>query len=224
MSLDEYNRHSILGPVAGPATTVSAIAGQAAYEQAHGQPAVASGSNEPLTITGTMRTLAALVVAGAAGTAGAFLLPETPATIAGFIALMSGIGIVIVSIFAGTEAVKFAIGWTFSSAIEHRWWWVVAAALAAFVFAAFHEYAFGPFDAWMVALFAAALALAGRFVPALRPASAALGAGVVAYILTASHIFEQHSFLALLIAAATAAVIFGVGYAAQASRRRKSAL
>ncbi len=38
MSLDEYNKHATLGPLAGPATSAAASAGQAAYEAANARP------------------------------------------------------------------------------------------------------------------------------------------------------------------------------------------
>ena len=38
MSLDEYNKHATLGPLAGPATSAAASAGQAAYETANARP------------------------------------------------------------------------------------------------------------------------------------------------------------------------------------------
>ncbi|WP_414900442.1 hypothetical protein ACMT1E_11780 [Sphingomonas flavalba] len=38
MSLDEYNRHATLGPLAGPATSAAASAGQSAYEASHARP------------------------------------------------------------------------------------------------------------------------------------------------------------------------------------------
>lgn len=223
MSLNEYNKHSMLGPLAGPATTAASIAGQEAYKQAHEQPVYAGGNDKPLTVSGVMWTLAALASVAAIGAAGAFLLPESLATIAGFVALMAVIGFVIVGIFSGIEAVKFAIGWMTSSAVEHGWWRIVAVALAAFVFAAFYSLAFDAVEAWMVALFAAALAIAARLVPGLRPVCAAIGSGIVAYILAASHLFERYSLSAVLIGALAAAAIFGAGYAWQTARRRKPA-
>ncbi len=223
MSLNEYNKHSMLGPLAGPATTAASIAGQEAYKQAHEQPVYVGGNGKPLTVGGALWTLAALVVVAAAGVAGAFLLPENLATIAGFIALMAVIGVVIISIHSGIEAVKLALGWAASSAVEHGWWRIVAVALAAFVFAAFYSFAFDAVEAWMVALFAAALAITARLVPGLRPVCAAIGSGIVAYILAASHLFERYSLSAVLIGALAAAVIFGAGYAWRTARRLKPA-
>ena len=50
MSLDEYNKHATLGPLAGPATSAAASAGQAAYEAANARPtyhAAPSGDAAP---------------------------------------------------------------------------------------------------------------------------------------------------------------------------------
>lgn len=221
MSLNEYNKHSMLGPLAGPATTVASIAGQEAYKQAHEQPVYAGGNDKPLTVSGAMWTLAALALVAAIGAAGAFLLPESLATIAGFVALMAVIGFVIVSIFSGIEAVKFAIGWVTSSAVEHGWWRIVAVALAAFVFAALHADTLGPVADWMVALGAGALALAARLAPALRAICAALGAGAVTHILAASYAFEGSTVMALIAGVLVAAAIYGLSYAMRTRERSR---
>ncbi|WP_334129778.1 hypothetical protein [Sneathiella sp.] len=50
MSLDEYNKHATLGPMAGPATSAAASAGQSAYEAANARPtyhAAPSGGAAP---------------------------------------------------------------------------------------------------------------------------------------------------------------------------------
>lgn len=49
MSLDEYNRHSTLGPIAGPATTAAASAGQEAYRN-RTEPADAGGAGSFLGV------------------------------------------------------------------------------------------------------------------------------------------------------------------------------
>ena len=224
MSLNEYNKHSIMGPFAGPATSISAIAGQEAYKRAHEQPTyVSSGNEKPLTISGTLLMLAAFAIGAALGIAGVFILPESMSGIAGFIALLCLIAIAIICVFAGTEAVKFAVNWLFASAIEDQWWWIGGVALAAFIFAAVYSFVLEPAETWMVILFATALAFAGRFVSRLRSACAALGTGVVVYAVAAEHFFTRYGFLAISSGLIAAALVFGLGYGWKALRRRGTA-
>lgn len=223
MSLNEYNKHAMLGPFAGAATTVASIAGQEAYRQAHERPVYVSGSGKTLTVSGALWALAAFVAVSVLGTAGAFLLPENLAIISGFAAFMAVIGLTILGIAAGVEVVKRTAGWVVSSAVEHGWWKIVAIALAAFVFAAIYSDTLGPVAEWMVALFAGALALAALLVPALRTACAALGAGAVTYILTASYAFEGSAVMALIAGVLVAATIYGARCVLRNLRHRKTA-
>lgn len=223
MSMNEYNKHSILGPFAGRATTVAAIAGQEAYKRAHEQPVYVTGSGKKMTVRGALWTLAAFVAVSALGTAGAFLLPEKLASISGYIALLGIIGLTLIGIAVTIEAVKRSAAWVMSSAIEQGWWRIVAVTFAALVFASIYADAIAPVEGWMAALGALTLALAARLVPPLRSACAALGAGTVTYILAASYAFEGSTVMALIAGASIAAVVYGSGYALRNLRNRETA-
>ncbi len=221
MSLDEYNRHSTLGPMAGPATSASAMAGQAAWQRNNQPPAQAGAAVPRPTVQASLAMLGTFAVAFAASLACAFVLPGSLATVASFAALVSGLGLVILGIHLGIEGAKSGLGWLLESAVEHGWGWGVGAGFVAFVFADLHWYAFGFFPAWMVAIVAACLALAARAAPALRPAAAAIGVGVVSYVLVASHAVGRHSLVALAVALAAAAAIAGAWQAWRTLRARK---
>jgi hypothetical protein len=49
MSLNEYNHHATLGPLAGPATTAASMAGQEAFKRAHEPPPPPTGDGAPLS-------------------------------------------------------------------------------------------------------------------------------------------------------------------------------
>lgn len=152
MSLKEYNRHATLGPMAGPATSAAAAAGQAAHDRAREPGAAGEGAPKP-ALHASILILAVFAGAFAVAVAGALLLPEDG--IAAGAALLSGLGFAIFGMIMGIEAAKYALAWLILG-----WGWILGAALAAFVFASFHFYALGPLSEWMVALVASALGLA----------------------------------------------------------------
>ncbi len=225
MSLNDYNRHATLGPMAGPATSAAAAAGQAAYQRAHERPRESGAGGGNAEMPGLRASLLMLALFGgifvASVAMGLFVLPETgiAATIAAGAALLSGLGFVIFGVIVGIEAVKHALAWLIFGGAEIGLGWALGAAVVAFVFAAIHFYALGPLSEWMVALIAAALTLVARWVRVLRPLAAAVATGAVAYVLIASHVYEHHSLTAALIAGAAGLVVLAAGHAAQARRR-----
>jgi hypothetical protein len=222
MSLDEYNRHATLGPLAGPATSASAAAGQDAYQRTHPQPGV-TGTDAPApTPRALLGMLLLFAVVFLISLAGFVLLPKDslPAIFLAPVMAVSGLAFAIAGLFLAIEAVKFCIGWLVVAALELRLFRIAALALVGFVLAEVHWYTIEPIASWMVALGVAALALIARFASRLRPWIFALGMGATAYVLTASHVYERHSLAAMAIAGAAAA-LSGGAFALLARRRRK---
>ncbi len=219
MSIDEYNRHSTLGPMAGPATTAAAMAGQAAYQR-NQQPQMAGQAAPPPSLRASLGILAFLGVLCASAVGAVYLLPDgsTVATLAGYAAMVSALALVIMAAFLAIEAAKFAVGVILLVVLQFGVW-IGLAAVGGFFFAEIHAYAFEPYPTWTVALFAGALAALAQAVPALRPVATAVAVGAASYVLVASHLFNRHSATAMAASAGVALVAFVL---ARAWRRRRA--
>lgn len=220
MSIDEYNRHSTLGPMAGPVTSASAMAGQAAYQRDH-EPRTGGEAAPPPSLRASLGILAFFGVICALAAGAAYALPDesTLAKIAAYAAGLSALAFVIMALFLSIEAAKFAAGWIVLIGLRY-FGWSMAAALVGFVFAEFHDYAFEPFPTWTAALGAGVLAAVGQAVRALRPIAIALAAGAAGYVLIASHLFNRHSVSALALGLALAVITFLLARALRARRAR----
>ncbi len=224
MSLDEYNRHAMLGPLAGPATTASSIAGRAAYDRTHQNVIRTDGAPAPeFSLTASLKVLIFMVLLAGASALAVVLLPEksTWAAVVGFVAMTAGIGVVILLLFVGIELLKHLAAFILIGAGWLGLWWAAGAAAVAWVFAEVHELAFFPVPSWVAASVAAALVVAGRFVPALRLAAVATAAGVIAYAIGAEYVFESRLTAAGLTGLPAAAVVAAGGWAWRQWRHRR---
>ena len=220
MSIDEYNRHATLGQMAGPATSASAMAGQAAYQRNHEQRQAVGEAAPPPSLRASLGILAFFGVVCALGAAAAYVLPEESAlaTAAAYTAGLSALAFVIMALFLCFKAAQFAAGLVIVVGLRY-FGWSAAAALVGFVFAEFHDYVFEPYPTWTAALGAGLLALIAQAVRALRCAAFALAVGAVAYVLIASHVFNRHSAVALALGGVLTLVSF---FLARVFRSRRS--
>lgn len=219
MSLEEYNKHSILGPLAGPATTVSSIAGQEAYRRNHETTVLHPTSSTPLNVGGAFLIVAILATVGACAAGAAFVLPETLAAIAALIAAGCFIAAVIIALHAGAEACKIAAATVFGVIFSRSWGWIIGGTLSAYIFAETYIYAIIPAEAWMVASCAALLGITAKYVQKMRIACTTIAIGFVTYTLTVSYIFGQQPMIAAMIGAGVTVLIFTVAQLWQARRK-----
>lgn len=220
MSIDEYNRHATLGQMAGPATSASAIAGQAAYQRNHEQRQTGGEVAPPPSLRASLGILAFFGVVCALAIGAAYVLPEDSglATAAAYAAGLSALAFGIVVLFLAFEAAKLAAGLLIVVGLRYCGW-SAAAALVGFLFAEFHDYVFEPWPSWTAALGAGVLALVAQAVRALRSAAFALAVGAVAYVLIAAHFFNRHSIMAVALGGAVTVIAFLL---ARALRIRRS--
>ena len=224
MSMEEYNKHSILGPLAGHPTSISAIAGQEAYRRNNETPVMHPSSDVPMNLGGVVILLLILAAVGAIALAAVFLLPEKFAAIPAIIAFACVLAMGILSLHAGVEACKIAAGKILGLVFSRSWGWIFGATLIAFIFAETYIYAILPASAWMVALSVAALGIAAKYFRQMRTACAALAVWFVTYTLVVSYIFGTQPVLALLIGAGVAAAVFLGTRLWQARRKEKQAV
>lgn len=219
MSLEEYNKHSILGPLAGPATTVSSIAGQEAYRRNHETTVLHPASSTPLNVGGAFLIVAILAAVGACAAGAAFVLPETLAAIAAIIAAGCFIAAVIIALHAGAEACKIAAAAALGVIFSRSWGWIIGGTLSAYIFAEIYIYAIIPAEAWMVAACAALLGVAAKYMRKLRIASAAAAIGFATYTLAVSYLFGKQPMIAALIGVGATVLIFTAAQLWQARRK-----
>jgi hypothetical protein len=143
MSLDEYNRHSILGSFAGPATTVSSIAGQDAYRRNNETPVYTAHDGDTTDYKPVLKTFAALIIVGSVCGGASFILPEALAMLTMGIAGLCALGIFILSLHIGFGLATLGATWAIKQFFNNGWWWVLGLPFTAFM--ATSIYAWHPF-------------------------------------------------------------------------------
>jgi hypothetical protein len=222
MSLDEYNRHATLGPMAGPATTAAGMAGQQAFQRNNERPAASGPAAPPPSLKALLGALLLFAAVCGAAVAGVAALPEdgSAATVLAWVAALSAAAFALTAIFAGIEALKVGLAWLLAAAGRFGLWRAAVAALVVFVLADTHWYAIEPFNAAQAAGAAAVMASIARFQPVLGPLMLGVGVGVTVYVVAAVHVFGHFGADAALAAAASAVLVGGAHALLRARRRR----
>lgn len=219
MSLDEFNKHSTLGPMAGPATTPAASAGQDMHRQLNDIPAMDNSGIVPVGTTTQVFLVLSVIFLGSL----AALLTQPSSIFIVMLAVISGAILGIYTVGKGLEACLAGGKALVRSPSMRSWLWVAGAAVFGGVFAGMHWFALGPFTPVQAALYALTLAVIAKLVPPFRPACAALAALPVAYVFILVHSrLMMSSVASMVLAIVVAGVVFVVVVAVRRGRQDKS--